>query len=248
MEPLSKEKVTWRRRRLFEPPLSVLPLVFLLSGCVTLDALHVGEERAPTGAACHAVATWKNQVHFTPDPTRGGAPGPGLVGRFYLFDKTVGYPIAGNGSLVVDLYDCTNTAPGQQPVLIEEWRIDKDTLARLLVKDGIGWGYTLFLPWATYRPELRSIQLRVRYQPEGMPPLYAGISQVMLQDENQPPPTVMAKTVQPARPAAGATSSTAQVTAPPAGVNPVPAANTRSVGPPPSQSFNLARAPADAPR
>lgn len=190
----------------------LLLCLVLLGGCVTVERPPLWTDAPPTGAPCHVVTTWKNQVYFTPDPTRGGAPSPGLVGRIYLFGKEVSYPIACQGSATVDLYDCT-PVPGRGPVLIEQWRIDKDTLARLLHKDGIGWGYTLFLPWGTYRPDLRFVQMRLRFEPPAAYPLYAEISQVTLQDDNRPAMAAAAPTL------------------------PAP----RPVDAPPSQGFNLSR-------
>ena len=52
-------------------------------------------------------------------------------------------------------------------------RIDKDTLKRLRKKDFIGEGYTIFLPWATYKPEITRVQLKARYEPSKGSPLYA---------------------------------------------------------------------------
>lgn len=127
----------------------------------------------PKGDVCQVAATWSNQVMFTPDPTHNGNPTPGIVGRLYLFGPTVGLPLGGDGSLVVDLYD-----EGQGPITpetlpLEEWHIDKDTLQRLQRRDFMGWGYTVFLPWGTYKPEISKIRLRVRYQPTNATPLYA---------------------------------------------------------------------------
>src|SRR5262249_19841415 len=56
----------------------------------------------------------------------------------------------------------------------------KDTLRRLLKKDRIGWGYTLFLPWSTYRPEVTQVRLRVCYQPAQGSPIYAAESSTSL--------------------------------------------------------------------
>ena len=36
-------------------------------------------------------------------------------------------------------------------------------LKRLKKKDGVAEGYTLFLPWENYRPEVRQIKLEVTY-------------------------------------------------------------------------------------
>lgn len=205
----------------------LLCLVFL-GGCVTVERPPLWIDGPPTGAPCHVVTTWKNQVYFAPDPTRNGEPSPGLVGRIYLFGKEVSYPIACQGAATVDLYDCT-PVPGRGPVLLEQWRIDKDTLARLLHKDGIGWGYTLFLPWGTYRPDLRNIQLRLRFEQPAAYPIYAEICQVTLQDDS--------------RPALAGMPSTPRTPAPPA-LPTLPA--PRPVEMPPSQSFNLSRTPAPA--
>ena len=73
----------------------------------------------------------------------------------------------------MDLYDDgVGGPPGG--VLLEEWRIDKDTLKRLYKKDIVGHGYTLFLPWASCRPEVTKVHLTVRYDPAGGgSPLYA---------------------------------------------------------------------------
>jgi hypothetical protein len=119
------------------------------------------------------VATWNPQVVFTPDPVHAGEPTPGLVGRVYLFGEEIDYPEVGDGSIVVDLYDETSGAAAKASVPLEEWRIDKVTLKRLKRRDAIGWGYTLFLPWATYKPEITTVRLRLRYVPTKGTPLYA---------------------------------------------------------------------------
>lgn len=236
MESLPKKEVSRTRRAVL--PLLAASLLLAAAGCVTTDAF-VHEERAPTGAPCHLVVNWKKQVYFTADPTRGGAPMPGLVGRLYLFDKKVSNPIGAPGGLIVDLYDCSQATGGRQPVQIEQWRFDKDTLARLLVKDGIGWGYTLFLPWGSIRPDLRALQFRVRFEPEGGTPLYAEICHVHLQDELAP---VVTQTT--------AAGSALPKAAPPGTALPMPRTAEpqvapRTAEPPRTQSFNLAR-PADA--
>ncbi len=193
----------------------------LLSGCVTFDPFQGPPESPPSGAPCRVVVTWRQEVYFTPDPTRGGEPIPGIVGRLYLFGKDMGHPLGTSGSVIVDLYECHPSSPSQ-PILLEEWRIDKETLARLMQRDGIGWGYTLFLPWSTYRPDRRHVQLRTRFEPEGGVPLYADIAPLQLRDESTKP-TLTAVT--PSR-------SSVQ----PAGL---------TVDAPKSQSFNLSRPPAD---
>jgi hypothetical protein len=79
----------------------------------------------------------------------------------------------------VDLFDET---AGPAQVQLERWTFDPLTLKRLLRKDIIGWGYTLFLPWSTYRPEIAVVRLKLCYQPKNGSPLYAE-SAVTLNDK-----------------------------------------------------------------
>lgn len=141
--------------------LLALPLVAaLVAGCVTTDDMLLWKsEKKPAEPVCQLLCTWQNSVQFAADPTRGGAPGPGLVGRLYLFGKVLAHPVRAEGSLVVDLIDET----GGKPVHQEQWRIDPETLQLLRSKDFMGTGYTLFLPWGRYRPETNKVRLRVAF-------------------------------------------------------------------------------------
>jgi hypothetical protein len=123
---------------------------------------------APVG---QIATTWTNQVLFTPDPTHGGASTPGLAGRLYLFDER-GFPVVGYGAVTVELYDDSAKSKGGQAKLLELWTIDKEPLRRLLRRDTIGWGYSLFLPWGTYSPAITAVQLKVRYDAPKSMPLY----------------------------------------------------------------------------
>jgi hypothetical protein len=147
---------------------AVLALL-LTAGCSVLDPFVAGGDAPPGGAVYQVVATWKNEVAFAPDPSHAGAPTPGLAGRLYLFGPQIDFPLQGDGNVVVDLYDETSG----KSVLLEEWRFDRDTLQKLLRKDMIGWGYTLFLPWGTYKPDVKQVRLKLCYQPPGGSPLYA---------------------------------------------------------------------------
>lgn len=105
------------------------------------------------------VTTWSNRVVETPDPTKAGVPVTGLAGRVYLFAPGCEVPTGmGDGTLLVRVYDHT-AAKGQpiQPKLLEQWTIDPVNLARLEKKDIFGVGYTVFLPWATYRPDIARV-------------------------------------------------------------------------------------------
>ncbi len=112
------------------------------------------------------VTSWNNQVVYAPDPFRGGALHPGLVCRMFLFGPQIDKPRVGDGSLTVDLYDATPRGPNSEPVHLERWEINPETLRQFLKQDIFGWGYTLVLPWGTYRPEITTVNLITRYHPK----------------------------------------------------------------------------------
>jgi hypothetical protein len=163
------EVVPSRRLNKFFLPLASLFL--LLAGCMTTGSF-LGSD-GPASDICRVVVAWHPEVIFTPDPVHGGQPTPGLAGRVYLFGEQIDYPRVGDGSLVVDLYQEATTGEKASSVPLEEWRIDADTLKRLKRKDAVGWGYTVFLPWATYKPEIKWVEMRVCYLPPKGTPLYA---------------------------------------------------------------------------
>jgi hypothetical protein len=139
--------------------------VVLTSGCVNTEPFLAGKEAPPTGPVCQAAGAWNNEIAYAADPTHFGQMNPGLAGRIYLFGPIADFPRIGEGSLVVDLYDETHVPSSQQKVPLEEWYFDKDTLKRLVRRDYIGWGYTVFLPWGTFKPEISQIRLKVRFEP-----------------------------------------------------------------------------------
>jgi len=153
----------------------------LLAGCTATDSFVLPGRSQPTGPVCQALVTWIPEVIFTPDPAHGGAPAPGLAGRIYLYGEEIDRPLIAEGSLVVSLYNAVAGPDVENGPPMEEWHIDKDTLKRLQRRDAVGWGYTVFLPWGTYKPELTQVQLRVRFEPVKGTPLYAESSTLVLQ-------------------------------------------------------------------
>lgn len=118
------------------------------------------------GNAAEIAVAWHNYVEYLPDPTKQGAMGPGLVGQMFLFDSR-DYPAQADGTLTVDLYDETmrpNGQPGLQP---ERWQFRKDILKTLrTVDERFGPNYVLFLPWRNYRPDVTSVRITVRFDPD----------------------------------------------------------------------------------
>ena len=146
--------------------------LFAVCGCVLPGKFMTGEI-APAVQPASIVAAWNPKVTYTPDPANGGVPAPGIAGRVYLFGTTPDFPLAGDGAMTVELYDDTQR-PGQPAgAQLETWNFDAPTMKRLLKKDAIGMGYTVFLPWGTYRPDVRQVHLSLRFEPAGGNPVYA---------------------------------------------------------------------------
>jgi hypothetical protein len=160
----------------------------LAAGCLSLDG--VGREM-PSGSPVQAAVTWQTYVVFAADPAHEGARTPGLAGRMYLFGQPADFPLVAPGTVQVRLYnDDPNLGPVDKP--LEIWNLDAATLKGKLQHDAIGWGYSLLLPWGTYRPELTHIRLTVRFDPTSGsgPPLFAQESHLTL--HGQGPPSVLA--------------------------------------------------------
>jgi hypothetical protein len=152
-------------------------LLLALPGCVTTSSF-VDMMPGQQAQVYKVAVAWNPEVVFTPDPVHGGEPVPGIAGRVYLFGEDIKEPIPGDGGVVVQLYDSRTKDKDARP--LEEWRIDAQTLKRLKRRDVVGWGYTLFLPWGSYQPEINRVTLRLRYQPPKGMPLYADSTPVTL--------------------------------------------------------------------
>jgi hypothetical protein len=174
----------------------LLTFISFSSGCVNTTAFLQPSAEKPTGIPCEVVLACNPEVIFKPDPANRGAPMPGLGGRMYLFGEGSDCPLVGDGCLVVDLYDDSHPV-GSNSVPLEEWRIDRDTLKRLLRRDAVGWGYTLFLPWGTYKPEIKQVQLRLRYEPVNGTPLYAEPCSVVFHQANTASQPVVSQIIEP---------------------------------------------------
>jgi hypothetical protein len=171
-----------RRAAGFSPAVFLFPLTLafsLLPGCVALDGYLTKSDDPPTGTVCQIASTWQKEVAFAPDTVHGGRPTPGLIGRLYLFGPEIKYPLAGDGSVTVELSTPESPSKDSPPPpdtaykVIEVWQFDPVNLPRFLRKDTIGYGYTLYLPWGSYRPDIKDVKLRVCYKPAKGSPLFS---------------------------------------------------------------------------
>ncbi len=160
-------------------------MLILVVGCDTSTSksfFHSAWD-APPAPPAQVHTTWENQMIVTQDVVNNGAPLAGLAGRLYLFGTEVGHPLQWAGAVTVQIHDVT---PGREPKFMEEFKIDPETLKRLARKDTIGWGYTLFLPLATHRPDIQRVQVQTRFE-MGKSQLFAPPAVVSLRSD---PPAV----------------------------------------------------------
>jgi hypothetical protein len=142
------------------------------AGCVAPDGMRLPwahPDQPPRGEVLQVLALWGDGIVVQPDPMNGGVPTPGFAARVYLLGQDIGQPLAGDGALSVYLYNGSEPL-SDKAVPKEVWNIDPVNLQRLLAHDALGWGYDLWLPWRTYRPETSQVRLVVKYQsPQGRP-------------------------------------------------------------------------------
>jgi len=163
-------------------PLASLVLT-LIVGCAGSHSMVGGPAETPSPAVAQILAIWNNQVITGVDPAHNGAPMCGLAGRVYLCGAGMREFVLADGKLVVELYG--PPPPGQPqgaPVRMEVWEIKKELLnSGYKRNDGVGQGYSLSLPWPSYRPDIAQVQMRVHYEADkGGIPVYAAESTVTL--------------------------------------------------------------------
>jgi hypothetical protein len=177
MEALNLRSVASRRSFLGTLALGIL---FTLAGCETTGSFLNSDMTQSSDAPCRIEAMWNRGVATAADSQHNGAQLQGLAGRVYMFG-TDGFTVIGEGELVVGLFDDTPRPGGTGPVELHEWKIDPVTLKRLLKKDVVGYGYTVFLPWPEDKPLLQHIQLKVRLNQQGRAPVFGDSGPIILE-------------------------------------------------------------------
>lgn len=146
------------------------------------------------GAGTVILTMFENRVATLPDPTKGGAPTPGLVGQFFLFGAGKNMPtVAAEGSMTFVMHDeTTPDKPSDQP--LGSWTFSKQVLSQLVtVDERFGRCYALFLPWPDYKPSVTRVRITAKYDAENGPPLIAPPQTVTLDGSGaksvkEPPP------------------------------------------------------------
>ncbi len=161
-------------------------LLALSSGCSLMETCGCISP-APPPAVNEVTTFWYEQIQYVQDTEHQGQSLPGLAGRVWLHSTDVKNMVEARGFLYAEMYD---TTPGAEPRKLADWSFDKDNLKLLKRKDVIGMGYTLFLPWETYRPEIKRVQLRLAYVEPGKAPQFAE-PQILALKAAEPAPLIV---------------------------------------------------------
>jgi hypothetical protein len=102
---------------------------------------------------------WDSKVTRGKDPVSGAAQ-VGLSGRFVAS----GIDRHASGDVTVDVYDLKPSDTSIEPRLLEEWLIEAENLPAFGRQEKEGFVLDLKLPWSSYRPDLASVKLVVRFK------------------------------------------------------------------------------------
>lgn len=134
-------------------------------------------------AATEFACAWQNRLAQLPDPTKGGAMTPGVVGQVFVYatGDTGPQPTDVNGELTVMVSDTTPRMNGAPPAKPEVWHYTKDVLRRMVVSDErFGRSLVVFLPWPPEWRDVNRLYVQASYQQSNGPTLYAQPTTVTL--------------------------------------------------------------------
>ncbi len=176
-------------QKLFAPACAAL-LLASMTGCTAFQTMCSNKwldvawvDPGATVAVNDVLTFWHNQIVITQDPTRNNASLPGLAGRVMLFNDASGKSLDARGKVIVKMFDVPPR--NGQPKQLGEWTFDTESLKLLKRKDRISDGYTLFLPWMEYRPDIKQVNLQVCYVPDQGAPRWGALALVTLNSEPQ---------------------------------------------------------------
>jgi hypothetical protein len=102
---------------------------------------------------------WDSKVMPGKDPVNGAVQ-VALSGRFVA--SGIKQPVSGD--VTVDVYDLKPLATTIEPRLLEEWLIEAENLPAFGRQEKEGFVLDLKLPWSSYRPDLASVKLVVKFK------------------------------------------------------------------------------------
>lgn len=181
-------------------------LVAGAAGCDTLQTFQVahsgkwmeqrwldgGAEQAPVSVV---LTSWDSHVYVTRDEANGKKRLPGLAGRLMLFSEGSTNLVEATGEVRVQVFDVTNLGPEDEPIFKAQWDLDPHALKKLRKEDRFTDGYTIFLPWDTFSPDIKQVLVQTYYYPKkGVPPIYSDPQTLTLQLDAPLTPRVQGRT------------------------------------------------------
>lgn len=137
----------------------------------------IPEKPAP---ATEFVCGWQTRLASLPDPTKGGAMNPGLVGQVFLYTAEL-KPAAVEGDLTITVNDTTARPAGAPAMRPEVYHFDRDTLRKMVISDErFGRCVAVFLPWPEGWRDVDHLYVQARYDQHGGNTLYAQPTSVTL--------------------------------------------------------------------
>jgi hypothetical protein len=169
--PAANEYPMIRRSR---PAFALVLALFMLAGlpgCVPEFFTTGGAD--PAVVPCQITTRWEREIHFPANIKDGGKPIAQIV-----------------GTMLVYLY---NDMPEAQDIKepLDIWVISTADVKRLERRDAAGWGYTLLLPWTSYKPDLTRVRIQVRFDRiGGKDPLYSDMNSISFENATKPAPEI----------------------------------------------------------
>ncbi len=150
------------------PSLSKLPTIS--------ETFKLSPSKSPTQVIC----LWQRRLASLPDPTRDGVVAPGIVGQAFLITAD-NQPADVQGDMIIMMTDETKYHGEQKKQMDQVYHFDPVTLKKLITNDErFGKSIALFLPWPSQWNAVNAIRIQVRYKQKGMPDLYAGEANIVL--------------------------------------------------------------------
>jgi hypothetical protein len=116
-----------------------------------------------TANAPQITGAWDSRVMRGKDPVSGTLQ-IGLSGRFVVTGADGNAQESLTGDMTVDVYDLKPSDNSIEPRLLEEWLIESANFSAFGQREKEGFVLNLKLPWSTYRPDLTSVKLTVKFK------------------------------------------------------------------------------------
>jgi hypothetical protein len=89
-----------------------------------------------------------------------------VAGRARFFTAENESSKEATGTVTIELYDCTPQSSATEPLLLEDWSIEGDSLKHFLAENTASPEYSFMLPWGTYKADITQVRMVVKYEPK----------------------------------------------------------------------------------